>query len=144
MTSEKDLEMIDYGSITIWVDRTDPLACISCQFRLGTKFLNRVLHPPLALIFGYPQTKVHVFWEEKETIAFNASGTLYFNMTYYQALHCHPGKRENRHEPNKPSEPALYWWFVVFAHEFAHNSAKGHGKEHGQAEEISSKSTSGA
>ncbi|KNC97724.1 uncharacterized protein SPPG_07186 [Spizellomyces punctatus DAOM BR117] len=84
---------------------------------------------PLANLFKYPKTKVHIFWEGKGLIAFNKGGILYYNLRYFDVLH---RKRVESYEIPE----VLMWWFVIFAHECAHNVASGHDKEHEWAEEI--------
>ncbi|PRP76531.1 ubiquitin-conjugating enzyme [Planoprotostelium fungivorum] len=78
----------------------------------------------LTLLFNYPQHKVHCFYEDKETIAFNHNTHLFFNLRYYQVL-----------QPNESYDRVKCWWLVTFAHEVAHNVVTGHNKHHEFVEE---------
>jgi hypothetical protein len=57
-------------------------------------------------------------------MAFNRSGTLFFNARWFERL-----------EHEKDDKQALVFWFTTFCHELAHNVASGHDKKHEAAEE---------
>jgi hypothetical protein len=57
------------------------------------------------------------------TIAFNAGGSLHFNVRFFYSLHYMQGKKE--------SFDCYSFWYVTYGHELAHNLVTGHGREHG-------------
>ena len=74
---------------------------------------------------GVPKECLHLFFEKGTTSAFNAEGSLFFNLRMWEEMRnaVNAGKAEE-------GEGERYW-FVVLCHEVAHNLDKGHGPEHG-------------
>lgn len=66
------------------------------------------------------------------TIAFNASGALYFNVYYFHALH-----QKGYMDGVLSIKSACYsYWFTTMAHELAHNIRRGHDRTHGYVTEV--------
>jgi hypothetical protein len=70
----------------------------------------------LTSIFGVNPAAVNIFLDKKSnTVAFNLSGSLFFNLAWFQSLHTgNYGTVEGRFT-------ALDSWFFTFCHELAHN-----------------------
>ncbi|KAF2471436.1 uncharacterized protein BDR25DRAFT_260988 [Lindgomyces ingoldianus] len=79
----------------------------------------------LASIFGVDPAAVSIFLDNKSnTVAFNLSGSLFFNLAWFMALHhAAYGTREGRLR-------ALDSWFLTFSHELAHNLVADHNARH--------------
>lgn len=75
-------------------------------------------------MMGVSHKSVHLCYEaEGKTIAFNSSGSLFFNLYHWHS---------NGH--NKQTEEAridaITWWYMVMCHELAHNLVIAHTPEH--------------
>ncbi|PVH98451.1 hypothetical protein DM02DRAFT_615799 [Periconia macrospinosa] len=79
----------------------------------------------LASIFGVNPAAINIFLDKKSnTVAFNLSGTLFFNMAWFMGLHMAGfGTAEGR-------QRALDSWFLTFCHELAHNLVADHNARH--------------
>jgi Protein of unknown function (DUF3684) len=76
-------------------------------------------------IFSLAKATVQIFYDtEGPTIAFNSSGSLFFNFRYFEQLHWDSAGGVNK------KKDALVYWFVVFCHELAHNLVADHSSEH--------------
>lgn len=75
----------------------------------------------LAAVFKLHIRTVAIYYDPNgNTIAFNASKALYFNLRFFCSLH------------QTSVDRACYsYWYMVFAHELAHNLVTAHNKEHG-------------
>jgi hypothetical protein len=88
----------------------------------------------LADVFGMDAAKVvHIFIDhEGSSIAFNASGALFFNYHYFQALHL-PRLVAAGSDVNKQRaahmDVVAYWW-ITLSHELAHNLVHEHSAAH--------------
>lgn len=80
----------------------------------------------LAAVFQLDATTMAIFYAKSgRVIAFNASGSLFFNLRHYATLH-------DADSRDKPSREALIFWYTTTCHELAHNLAKEHNQRHGQ------------
>lgn len=78
----------------------------------------------LAGIFELVPKVVHIFYDNNSnSIAFNRDGALFFNLSYYIALHEQDCKI-------RPTNDAMTYWFMTFCHELAHNFVVNHSSEH--------------
>ncbi|CAI6329160.1 unnamed protein product [Periconia digitata] len=79
----------------------------------------------LSSIFGVNPAAVNIFLDKKSnTVAFNLSGTLFFNLAWFMGLHVGGfGTVEGRLR-------ALDSWFLTFCHELAHNLVADHNARH--------------
>ncbi|KAI8369380.1 uncharacterized protein BYT42DRAFT_617411 [Radiomyces spectabilis] len=83
----------------------------------------------LAKLFDLKLSSLHMFYDTSgSTIAFNLSGSLFFNLRYYLALH-EPHSKDPREIHAKHKEAAIYW-FMTICHELAHNFVGDHSSEH--------------
>jgi hypothetical protein len=108
----------------------DPIYQRHVNIKTAEFFEKKIIHP-LASIFNYNIDKVHLFWEDKSTIAFNRGGQLFYNIRYFEEVHYVEIQKNSAAVAS-----ALTWWYVVFAHEVAHNVAEGHDKQHESVEEV--------
>ncbi|KAF2182843.1 hypothetical protein K469DRAFT_711552 [Zopfia rhizophila CBS 207.26] len=79
----------------------------------------------LTSIFGVNPAAVNIFLDNKSnTVAFNLSGSLFFNLAWFLALHwSNWGTKEGRLR-------ALDFWFLTYCHELAHNLVLDHNARH--------------
>ncbi|KAF2128990.1 hypothetical protein P153DRAFT_367274 [Dothidotthia symphoricarpi CBS 119687] len=79
----------------------------------------------LTAIFAVNPAAVNIFLDRKSnTVAFNLSGSLFFNLAWFMALHSEGwGTKEGRLR-------ALDSWFFTFCHELAHNLVSDHNARH--------------
>ncbi|KAF2243415.1 hypothetical protein BU26DRAFT_523727 [Trematosphaeria pertusa] len=79
----------------------------------------------LTSTFGVNPSAVNIFLDKKSnTVAFNMSGSLFFNLAWFVALHSTEyGTREGRLK-------ALDSWFFTYCHELAHNLVGDHNARH--------------
>ncbi|KAH8723544.1 hypothetical protein GQ44DRAFT_710081 [Phaeosphaeriaceae sp. PMI808] len=79
----------------------------------------------LTSIFAVNPAAVNIFLDSKSnTVAFNMSGSLFFNLAWFVALHSEGwGTREGRLR-------ALDSWFCTYCHELAHNLVGDHNARH--------------
>lgn len=79
----------------------------------------------LTFIFGVDPAAVNIFLDKKSnTVAFNLSGSLFFNLAWFMALHSDIwSTKEGRLR-------ALDSWFFTFCHELAHNLVGDHNARH--------------
>jgi hypothetical protein len=79
----------------------------------------------LTSIFGVNPSAVNIFLDSKSnTVAFNMSGSLFFNLAWFIGLHeAGYGTAEGRLR-------ALDSWFFTYAHELAHNLVGDHNARH--------------
>lgn len=103
----------DRASEAFLMDNWDAVECFSF-----------VLHN-LCSVFRLHTKCVAVMHEDSGgTIAFNASGALFFNVRYFRVLHYRGGAAS--------IDSACYtYWFTTMAHELAHNIQRGHDRTHG-------------
>jgi Protein of unknown function (DUF3684) len=79
----------------------------------------------LASVFRLETKTMAIFYAKTgRVIAFNASGSLFFNLRYYATLH-------DASSRDRPSREALIFWYTTTCHELAHNLAKEHDQRHG-------------
>lgn len=79
----------------------------------------------VADIYILPRKAMHIFFDESgNTIAFNASGSLFCNFRFFRQLHFNEINNKNG-----KIIATSYWWVVV-AHELAHNVVAAHNAEH--------------
>jgi len=79
---KKNIIKIAVPSCSIWMVEGDPdIDRFSNDGRL-IQYMRDFAHliASLSTIFDYPQNKVHLFYENKETIAFNRNTELFFNV----------------------------------------------------------------
>jgi hypothetical protein len=79
----------------------------------------------LTSIFAVNPAAVNIFLDKKSnTVAFNMSGSLFFNLAWFMGLHSDTwGTREGRLR-------ALDSWFCTYCHELAHNLVGDHNARH--------------
>ncbi|PKY20923.1 hypothetical protein RhiirB3_470054 [Rhizophagus irregularis] len=78
----------------------------------------------IANVFELVPKAVHIFYDNNSSsIAFNRDGALFFNLSYYIALHEQDCKI-------RPTNDAMTYWFMTFCHELAHNFVVNHSSEH--------------
>ncbi|KAH7355940.1 hypothetical protein BKA66DRAFT_474469 [Pyrenochaeta sp. MPI-SDFR-AT-0127] len=79
----------------------------------------------LTSIFSVNPAAVNIFLDKKSnTVAFNMSGSLFFNLAWFMTLHSEGwGTREGRLR-------ALDSWFFTYCHELAHNLVGDHNARH--------------
>ncbi|KAF2118693.1 hypothetical protein BDV96DRAFT_568338 [Lophiotrema nucula] len=79
----------------------------------------------LTSIFGVNPAAVNIFLDSKSnTVAFNLSGSLFFNLAWFMSLHlAEYGAAEGRLR-------ALDSWFFTYCHELAHNLVGDHDARH--------------
>ncbi|RGB34624.1 hypothetical protein C1646_143658 [Rhizophagus diaphanus] len=78
----------------------------------------------IANVFELVPKVVHIFYDNNSnSIAFNRDGALFFNFSYYIALHGQDCKF-------RPTNNAMTYWFMTFCHELAHNFVVNHSSEH--------------
>jgi hypothetical protein len=79
----------------------------------------------LTSIFSVNPAAVNIFLDKKSnTVAFNMSGSLFFNLAWFMTLHSDTwGTREGRLR-------ALDSWFCTYCHELAHNLVGDHNARH--------------
>ncbi|KAK0674007.1 hypothetical protein QBC41DRAFT_310133 [Cercophora samala] len=81
-------------------------------------------------IYRLPAKALHIFYDEKGgTIAFNANGSVFCNLRFFNQLHG-TGEEMWRGLKGQKRVEATTWWWVVLAHELAHNLVKAHDSEH--------------
>jgi hypothetical protein len=79
----------------------------------------------LASIFGVNPAAVNIFLDKKSnTVAFNLSGTLFFNLAWFMGLHYQD------YATTAGRQRALDSWFLTFCHELAHNLVSDHNARH--------------
>jgi hypothetical protein len=79
----------------------------------------------LTSIFGVNPAAVNIFLDSKSnTVAFNLSGSLFFNLAWYMALH------ETNFQTVEGRLRAADSWFFTYAHELAHNLVSDHNARH--------------
>ena len=94
-------------------------AFLSKNFNAVERFSVVIQH--IAIVYKLNLATVAIYYEPNgNTIAFNQSKALYFNVRFFAALHQH----------NVDSSCYSYW-YLTFAHELAHNLVTAHNKEHG-------------
>mmetsp|Transcript_160110 Transcript_160110/g.307244 ORF Transcript_160110/g.307244 Transcript_160110/m.307244 type:complete len:611 (+) Transcript_160110:1-1833(+) len=71
------------------------------------------------VVFAVECDKLNIFDEDRQRIAFNFSGALFFNLRYFEELHWQ-------------QSGAFDFWFLTMAHELAHNIIATHSLSHGQ------------
>lgn len=130
-TSAKDLIFVAQASngVKFFVDR--PLAGeTAAQFLASNSRTVNVFASMLAEVGGVynvAKSALHVFYDESGlTIAFNSSGSMFFNLRFFMQLHS--VKWSSGTEAEKTE--AMVWWWVVMAHELAHNLISTHSAEH--------------
>lgn len=76
-------------------------------------------------IYSLPHRALHMFYDESgSTIAFNAQGSIFCNLRFFNQLHA-----SKISTPEGKVESSSWWWIVV-AHELAHNLVSDHSAEH--------------
>ncbi|TVY25615.1 hypothetical protein LHYA1_G006317 [Lachnellula hyalina] len=104
-----------FVSKTLSVSHTEFISSHSSSLNSFASLLHEV-----ADVYTLPRKAVHIFYDESGgTIAFNASGSIFFNFRFW--LQLHDGKDR--------VAGAAYWW-IVCAHELAHNLVKEHSADH--------------
>lgn len=79
----------------------------------------------LTSIFGVNPAAVNIFLDNKSnTVAFNMSGSLFFNLAWFMALHA------SGYETVGGRLTALDSWFFTYCHELAHNLVADHNARH--------------
>ncbi|KAK4179518.1 hypothetical protein QBC36DRAFT_72684 [Triangularia setosa] len=83
-------------------------------------------------IYCLPAKAIHIFYDETGgTIAFNANGSIFCNLRFFNQLHRVQGAGVNsKGLAGQKRVEATTWWWVVLAHELAHNLVKQHDSEH--------------
>ena len=77
----------------------------------------------LSIVYNVPLSSVAIFYDPSgNTIAFNSSKALYFNIRFFVNLHAASGVGASCYS----------YWYTVMAHELAHNLVTAHNKEHGK------------
>lgn len=108
--------------VDIYYGREESAPLTDYQSHLSA-FLPLILG--LTSIFGVNPAAVNIFVDKKSnTVAFNMSGSLFFNLAWYMTLHSEGwGTREGRLR-------ALDSWFFTYCHELAHNLVGDHNARH--------------
>jgi len=71
---------------------------------------------------------IHMYFDKAgPNIAFNSSGTLFFNLRYY--IQCHFKRSGNLSDPERDPQH-IFFWFITMVHELAHNGALNHNSTH--------------
>ncbi|PRP80386.1 hypothetical protein PROFUN_11984 [Planoprotostelium fungivorum] len=71
-------------------------------------------------IYRLPTEAIHIYVDKKsDTIAFNRSTSLFFNLKFFVSL-----------DHAKEKDKALIYWFMTTAHELAHNFEDAHNAQH--------------
>ncbi|ORY03583.1 hypothetical protein BCR34DRAFT_492258 [Clohesyomyces aquaticus] len=94
------------------------------------------LHAPLSAflplifgltnIFGVNPGAVAIFFDRKSnTVAFNLSGSLFFNLAWFMGVHFEGWKKDKEGRLR-----ALDSWFLTYSHELAHNLVGDHNARH--------------
>jgi hypothetical protein len=124
VVEEKNLSPTDERicGLPLWVDSST----FKCTDRTGVQVFACLILVLGRRVFGVPDSKMALFWEDKETMAFNRDGQLFFNLRYFEEW---AGGGRN------PMLTVLSFWYVMFAHELAHNVASNHDRQHEYAME---------
>eukprot|EP00899_Mesostigma_viride_P008023 jgi/Mesvir1/17221/Mv07635-RA.1 len=110
------------------------LGCDDPVRRTSMRALAYVMEELAGNVFKTPM-RLRVFWEDRERIAFNKGGDIFFNVLYALQGN-HLVVQESRGSSSVMINPSCFiFWFVTFCHELAHNTAHGHDKAHEAAEE---------
>ena len=96
----------------------DP-AFLSQNFNAVERF--SIVIQNLATVYKLHISTVAMYYDPSgNTMAFNSSGSLYFNLRFFFALH-----------QDRVDSACYSYWYITFAHELAHNLVTAHNKEHG-------------
>ncbi|EWC44564.1 hypothetical protein DRE_06645 [Drechslerella stenobrocha 248] len=87
---------------------------------------SRVVAALARNVFEIPLKKIQLYYDKSRTIAFNTSGSLFCNYSYFMQLHASAMKTEGA----SGEGDALIYWFVVLCHEIAHNLVADHSAGH--------------
>ncbi|KAF3922662.1 hypothetical protein ABW21_db0202478 [Orbilia brochopaga] len=87
---------------------------------------SRVISALAKGVFEISLKKIQLYYDKSRTIAFNTSGSLFCNYSYFMQLHA---AGINNGRPNAEGD-ALIYWFVVLCHEIAHNLVADHSAGH--------------
>lgn len=108
--------------VDIYYGREETAALTDLQQELS-RFLPLIFG--LTTVFGVNSAAVNIFLDKKSnTVAFNMSGSLFFNLAWFMALHsegCATKQGKLR---------ALDSWFFTYCHELAHNLVSDHNARH--------------
>ncbi|EGX50158.1 hypothetical protein AOL_s00076g363 [Orbilia oligospora ATCC 24927] len=77
-------------------------------------------------VFEIPLKKIQLYYESSRTIAFNTSGSLFCNYSYFMQLHATPIKSGL----STAEGDTMTYWYVVMCHEIAHNLVPDHSAAH--------------
>ncbi|KAF3902353.1 hypothetical protein AA313_de0207389 [Arthrobotrys entomopaga] len=77
-------------------------------------------------VFEFPLQKIQLYYDKSRTIAFNTSGSLFCNYSYFTQLHASLLKNAVA----GAEADALTYWYVVMCHEIAHNLVADHSAGH--------------
>jgi hypothetical protein len=96
-----------------------------CDENWGTVERFSHLLADLAGIFRLDLKTLAIFYSRSgRCIAFNASGSLHFNLRYFATLH-------DASSRDRPSREAWIFWYTTCCHELAHNLVAEHNQQHG-------------
>ena len=80
-------------------------------------------------VFNYYLTKIHLFWQDTNLIAFNSNQFIYFNFRFYHTMFLSGHMQSNVDHLSA----VIDYWYVVYAHELAHNRFHNHNLDHERA-----------
>lgn len=122
-----DLSLLGSTStgLRIYAASTSPTSpTFVAQNAQGLEYFSTVILAA-ASVFPVAKDSLHLFLDEAgSTIAFNSSGSLFFNYRFFAQLHL-AGMQDARAR----GEAVVYWW-VTMCHELAHNLVGDHSAGH--------------
>ncbi|KAF2660910.1 hypothetical protein K491DRAFT_620509 [Lophiostoma macrostomum CBS 122681] len=84
-----------------------------------------IIHGLTALVFKVDPAAVNIFLDSKSrTVAFNMSGSLFFNLAWFSGLHA------EAFQTAEGMQRAFDSWFLSYCHELAHNLVQDHNARH--------------
>jgi hypothetical protein len=84
-----------------------------------------IIHGLTTMVFNVDPAAVNIFLDSKSrTVAFNMSGSLFFNLAWFSSLHA------EAFQTPEGMQRAFDSWFLSYCHELAHNLVKDHNARH--------------
>ncbi|KAH3743792.1 Sacs protein [Pelomyxa schiedti] len=125
------VELVKVGSVggtSLWVPPSALQEDIAKNIT-GLKLFWSLLDMISRSIVGTPlggDSRVHLFLEASDNLAFNWRGSLFFNVEFFQILHHNAKLATGGQEALQPS----VFWYLTFCHELAHNVETKHNSKH--------------
>lgn len=114
---------LNFG-IKVFTDKSLDISILLSDHVSGFQTFSSVL-ADCAKVLSIRTDCICIFYEpQSKTIAFNTSGSIFCNYTYFEHLHL---QRITQH--TGCYDTLVYWW-VIFCHELAHNLVADHSSDH--------------